>query len=115
MGPHNRYEIAAIAIQQSFPGRDGIQEIADRHHPKLPAEWKVFGEHDLVIPEVQVGLFRISPWERTAPHMIHAGPGTGKDPVSCELYAPAEIDLLLVCEKVFIKTTHLVEHRSANK
>jgi hypothetical protein len=64
----------------------------------------------MIVPEVQIGLQRISTRECATAQVMNHRSGAGVDFVSLSLYPPTQIDLFLVCEEKGVESADLMKH-----
>jgi len=99
MGLEDGPEIDRFAGEEGLPGGDGVEEEAEGELPEVLLGREAFGHHDKVIPEVEEDLAFVAFWQGPSADVIDDGLRTTVYFVTCQLQAPAEIDLFLVGEE----------------
>lgn len=110
----NGHKITAFAGNQSFESRYLVKEKAVGDLPPFFAPGKVFGQHDLVVPEVEVGFFRVAAGQGAAADVVNHRLRTAKNLVAGKLDPPAKINLFLVGKKVFVEAMQLVKDHATD-
>src|SRR6266568_2166393 len=102
------HKMDALSGKQRFPGRNAIQKEPHGNLPDQLSGRQILCQHDEIIPEVEKDLSFIAFWQGSTPQVIDHGSWAGIYFIPCQLYAPAEVDLFLVGEKIAVQAAQFM-------